>query len=302
MSTDELEAAGLSSSENALFHPRMRSWWRAKAFVLIKSPKSTNDLSFRAKSTVDSFPRNERNRATGIATDVDPAVCRCCGQFHEIDAIFTPSAPAGDPVQGPDHGHPVRRIRSGVWACCRGIGHSGLSTGGGVKYAVSLTPADLGLVNSGIPHWLRRRKHFGGTSFQAPCTSHTSSVFLLRKPRLGRNLNDSLDYPQPVIPATSNSSLNLMTELLRTYSPTRTGTSGAQMIPPSGIHLAGLRGTEFAHFDMEISESHSGNPRGNGYEQLAYPNTSQAEVEQAQISLVNRKLDMNHGRTAGVFL
>ncbi|KAK1452497.1 hypothetical protein CCUS01_10975, partial [Colletotrichum cuscutae] len=103
--TDELEAAGLSSLENALFHPRMRSWWRAKAFVLIKPQQ-------------ESPPRDQ-------TTTVQRAE----------------SAPGSGPAED-----------------SRGIGHSGLSTGGGVNYALSLSIADLELVTCGIPHWLGCRK------------------------------------------------------------------------------------------------------------------------------------------------
>ncbi|KAK1495991.1 hypothetical protein CABS01_01798 [Colletotrichum abscissum] len=96
----------------------MRSWWRAKAFVLIKAVGTISCSRQAAEPSASSFPRNERNRATGTATDVDP-VSACCGQFLEIDAIFTSSAPAGVPAQGPDHDRPARRIRSGVRACRR---------------------------------------------------------------------------------------------------------------------------------------------------------------------------------------
>ncbi|KAI3542436.1 hypothetical protein CSPX01_06914, partial [Colletotrichum filicis] len=132
--TDELEAAGLSSLENALFHPRMRSWWRAKAFVLIKA----------AEPSASSFPRNERNRATGTATDVDPPQQESPPRDQTTTVQGAESAPGSGPAED-----------------SRGIGHSGLSTGGG--------------------------------------------------PRLGRILNDSLDDPQPVTPATFNSSLDLIT-------------------------------------------------------------------------------------------
>ncbi|KAK1530894.1 uncharacterized protein CCOS01_05997, partial [Colletotrichum costaricense] len=105
--TDELEAAGLSSLENALFHPRMRSWWRAKAFVLIKA----------AEPSASSFPRNERNRATGTATDVDPPQQESPPRDQTTTVQRAESAPGSGPAED-----------------SRGIGHSGLSTGGGPTF------------------------------------------------------------------------------------------------------------------------------------------------------------------------
>ncbi|UQC84990.1 uncharacterized protein CLUP02_10486 [Colletotrichum lupini] len=281
--TDELEAAGLSSLENALFHPRMRSWWRAKAFVLIKTllirpvkhdymaspglrysklfdncsdhPNASIEdplplswpghgtygaserkrhggtpdeewtaLYYRflrswpvyshlelhsvavgtiscsrqaAEPSASSFPRNERNRATGTATDVDP-------ESPPRDQTTTVQRAESAPGSGPAEDS-------------RGIGHSGLSTGGGVNYALSLSLADLELVTCGIPHW------FGFVSF-------------LCKPRLGRILNDSRDDPQPVTPATFNSSLDLITDFFRRYSPIRSEKLSAHHTPPGSSH------------------------------------------------------------------
>ncbi|KAK1709420.1 uncharacterized protein BDZ83DRAFT_144575 [Colletotrichum acutatum] len=183
-----------------------------------------NNLLLEAEPSASSFPRNERDRATGTATDVDP-VSACCGQFLEIDAIFTSLAPAGDPVQGPDNDRPARSIRSGVRAYCRLQRHRPQRTQhrrrGEMRCELESCRPRIGQFRHPALAWAQETATEAQGKRRVACASLELLFPSFASHDLAGASTTRSTTPQTAIAATYNSSLDLIMDLLRRYSPSR---------------------------------------------------------------------------------